>query len=235
MLPHIRRWMIITLVAAVLVMLISFLFGTLGGDKACNAIPYGIGPILAFEFARTPADLATVFGAGDSICRVQLMHAMDRINRLDYLYMPAYGLMLFAFILALSQGRRSARVKIGLACAILAPAADAVENWILLGLTKNLSAAPMLGLLKYPVHLKFMCIAIAGGVAGLLLWRRQGLWLRVAGLLCLPQLVPALIIILAPMSYSGALLTPLIALAWGLMLLLALVGAARPDLFRPSN
>ncbi len=227
--------MIVTLAAAVPVALISFLFTTFDASKACGALPHDIHPILAFEFARTPADLAAVFGTAESICRVQLLRAMNRINQLDYLYMPAYGLMLLAFILALSHGRRSALVKLGLACAVLAPAADAVENWILLGISKNTDIPALLPWLKYPVHLKFLCIAVAGAVAGVLLWRTKKLWLQVAGLLFLPQLVPAAITMLAPMSYSGALLTPFIALPWALTLLLSLVGTARPDLFRSLN
>src|SRR5215469_3215567 len=53
---------------------------------------YGDQAMLAFELARTPADLATVIGTDPASAEaVAVRTALDRANHLDFVYMAFYA------------------------------------------------------------------------------------------------------------------------------------------------
>ncbi len=176
------------------------------------AIPNGIdSPVIAFEFARTQADLVAVFGEVGDPLRQERIQAMDQGNRVDFAYMAAYSAFIALFFL--SAYRRSQR-RIWLLFAglgVLAGVSDAVENTILFQITADLRVAEGLAWLAYPVHLKFLSLYVCAFGVGYYLQGSARKAARLFGLF-LQLLAPIAVILLASGLASAA--TLVITLAW---------------------
>lgn len=98
-------------------------------------------PIIAFEFARSAADIEGVFGPGLADQRAPLLDAMDLGNRIDFLFLLAYGDFLLLVCLAVaseSAGALRVAARIGALCSVVAEVCDALENVQLLAITASL-------------------------------------------------------------------------------------------------
>lgn len=121
-------------------------------------------PILAFEFAKTPADLAFLSGSSDTAS--QHRANMDRGQRIDMLFPFAYAGLLTLLLFALArQGVTSAWV--GLLFALSIIPSDIHENLVLLEITallaKDQSVAALLPSLHTATWLKWWGLAITAG------------------------------------------------------------------------
>lgn len=168
-------------------------------------------PVLAFEFARTPAHLDAVFGLPGDPLREGRIAGMMQGNVFDYLFMVVYGSFVLAFFGATARATGRARWWLAGWLGPLAAASDAIENALLLSINSDMaSPAEELALLPFPVWIKFTALALACGLAAWALFRQRG-WLP--AILCVP---PAIVIwfgLAAPMDY-GQLSVSTIAPAW---------------------
>lgn len=197
-------------------------------SAAADVSGYG-SPVIAFEFARTPADLAAVFGLDSDPFRASRMAMMDDGNRLDFLFMAVYSLFGAMFGFAV-RSRRAGLGTVILVAAIIAGIADAVETRTLLSITAQMGegiAVPVgLATLWLPVTIKFTALAVSVLCAGLYMASRaKPIWIALGALTVLAALmsVPAL---LATASY-GALLSLSIGIGWIVMLAYALTRSVR--------
>lgn len=207
--------------------LAALIFPTFPTDGHAISEGYG-GAVYAMEMARTPADLIAVFGPEGDPARSARIIAMDRGNLWDYAFMPAYaGFMgLFLWAAFRETGRRMFAVFAVIGA--LSGVADAVENLILLGLTKNLAAAPLVEWLAYPVWIKFFAIALAIGAAGVFMMGRSRFWTVLGTLTLLASLAVPLSFVDA--SRFGHVAGSGIGIAWVLMLSFAGAKAVKPTL-----
>jgi hypothetical protein len=203
-------------------------------EAAADVSGYG-SPVIAFEFARMPADLWAVFGDAADPERAKRIAMMDHGNRWDFLFMTIYSLFGALFGLAVRR-RRATLGAVILVAAIIAGLADAVETRTLLSITAQLSggAETPVGLatLWVPVTIKFAGLALSIICAGLFLgsrenltWKALGALTVLAGLLSLPAL-------LAPASL-GHLLTLSVGIGWIVMLAYALTRSVKGVTPRP--
>lgn len=191
---------------------------SLVGARPTAPLPSGfITPILAFEFATTELEVQSLFApvgqpAGDAV-----RAAMDRVNRLDFLYIALYGGCLLAFAMVCGRVTGERRYDAAAALAVGIMAADVLENMQLLTITRLLgveSIAANLAWLRLFTWLKW------GGLAlwFLLLWpyfrNRSGLARPIAVF----AFAPALLAIVA--FFRPGLASELFAVAIGLMFLL---------------
>jgi hypothetical protein len=134
-------------------------------------------PVLAFEFARTPAHLDAIFGApGDPLRAVRIAEMM-RGNVLDYLFMAVYGSFVLAFFGASAASTGDARWRIAGWLGLVAALADAAENALLLSINADMaSPGTELAWLPLFVWTKFIALSLACGLAA---WAmvRQRAWL----------------------------------------------------------
>jgi len=134
------------------------------------AEPIGLeSPVIAFEFARTQADLIAVFGPLDDPLRAERIQAMDQGNQLDMAYMAVYTAFIGLFFYAAYLKAGTTVWLVFMIVAVLAGAADAIENLILFSITDNLEIAHGLDWLAYPVHLKFLSLYICAFGVGMFL------------------------------------------------------------------
>ncbi|MGJ8558923.1 MAG: hypothetical protein ACSHX3_01670 [Litorimonas sp.] len=213
------------LMTLIIVLIIMPYFPT---DAAADVSGYG-SPVIAFEFARTPADLVAVFGEETDAARAGRMAMMDQGNRWDFLFMTIYTL--FGFMFGLAARRRSIALgTIILVAALVAGLADAIETQALLSITAQLydgvATPDGLATLWMPVTIKF--IALAGSIlcAGLFLISRAGLIWTALGLLTLLSALLSVPGLLAPERF-GNLLTLSVGIGWIVMLSYALTRSVR--------
>lgn len=222
------RW---CLAAGLLAFACSWGFGRIPGLHPCGDTG-GLGAILAFEFAQTPADVTRLFGAEP--CRSALVAAQRTGLWLDALgFIPSYTA--FLCFAAWAAGRRRAWPV--MAALLVAGLCDEIEGGLLWAILRDLPGTPpLLGALFWAVRTKFMLLGMGTfAVAVLLLWRRprltDGSVLRLVGGLGIGYGAVA--------ALQGFFAGPLPAMmtafagAWFTLLLVALVGAVSPS--RPAR
>ena len=102
-----------------------------------GSLPAGFfSPVIAFEFARTPAEVVALFSRG-GVVDPALAAAMDRGNGLDFVFLLLYAGFLATAAPHVVPKEPARRVT---TLALLAASADAVENLQLLSLTGRLDA-----------------------------------------------------------------------------------------------
>jgi len=203
----------------------------IGAQMAVTALPCRELPmpaLTAFELARNVDDLQRVFGLAGEACRAPITAQLDHANVLDAVaYIPAYTA--FYALVLFGLGRRDktigwAGVAIALACAV----ADWIENAAMF----QLSAAPdelsgWLLVLMISTNLKWVGLAVATTLGGVMLWRRGGLW-RLALVACAVPLPVSLWALAAP-DAAGSWLVPGMAVASVMLLAVAVWGSFARD------
>jgi hypothetical protein len=195
------------------------------GPRPAAPLPAGfITPVLAFEFAETEAGVMALFAPAGQPEGDAVRAAMDRVNRLDFLYIALYGgcLVTFALTCARLTGRRVYWAAAALAVAIMA--ADVLENLQLLAITRDLGTAdigPALARLRLFTWLKW------GGLALWFLLMRPAFASagRLGAFIGLAAVLPLLLGVVA-FLWPG-LASELFALAIGLLFLLLTIFAWR--------
>jgi hypothetical protein len=181
------RWLaLLALTTGLGVLVVTVIFGSLKLQSvgALNGA-YGGQPMIAFELAQSPADLARVIGPNPPSAKaIAVREAMDHANYIDFIYMALYA----AFIafscahLGLAQKRPWLLV-----AAVLGPIAacfDVAENLSLLSLTRSdADVSPLLATLHVRTYGKWELLALTSAMfaAGFIGNRRR--WITVVAFL----------------------------------------------------
>ncbi len=190
----------------------------------------GVSALLAYQMARTPADVEAVFGAPGDACRAGMVAALDRANKVDLVgFIVTYGLFLAAFLLALARdgGGRAARV--GLFLLVAGMGFDAYETATQLRISRELpgSDASLLALAIGSAG-KYTMLALVSLFAGVAMLARGGTAGRIAAVGCIAG---ALLSLVGLADSRAIALLPLgTALAWTIMFVYAIgavLGAGR--------
>lgn len=158
---------------------------------ACGDLAKGYQPILAFELARSTADLQAIFGHGASACRAATQASFALVNFSDnFIFIPVYSLFLIFFFLG-ERPRASLLSTIGIVIVIAAALGDWVENHnlVLLAASPDAPQASALAGLHYATSMKWIALGLANLVGGIILGQRGGLWNVIALLLCVASLI----------------------------------------------
>lgn len=154
----------------------SGLFGRIPGLIACGPTG-GLAPIAAFEFARTTADIAAMFGSEP--CTSTFVAAQKTGLLLDGLaFIPSYtGFLILAAIAAGARGRvKTVMITMFLVAAI----SDEIEGFLLNAILDHLPGTPaLLGALWWAVRVKFALLALGTIQIGSLIgtkWTKS--WVR---------------------------------------------------------
>ena len=207
---------LLTSLTGLAALVITLAFQQLAAVKAAGTcmVP---GSVVQFEFARTMADLAAVFGL--PVCHQPVIAGMDAVNHLDIAaYIPSYTA--FAILAALWLGGRSRPALVAVALAVVAFVADMVETTTLLQITKDIAAAePLLPRASTAAWIKFAALG-AHGLALALVCLKAAPRRRILAVLLV---LPAIGVAAARVDPgSVALMTAGLGLSWTAMMLLAL-------------
>ena len=212
-------------VAGVVAFLCSWGFGQIPGLVACGHSG-GLGPIIAFEFVRSPADVAALFGSEP--CQSTLVAAQRTGLLLDGLgFTPAY--VAFLSFAARAVGGPHPLAKAVVIVIIVAGLADEIEGILLYRILGDIPGTQaLIDALWWPVHVKFALLAVGGfGIAILLLAHRY-----------ISGIVAALAITIGSCTAIAGLMngpSPVMmigfTMSWVTILLCAFLGSWRASLF----
>ncbi|HTE39430.1 MAG TPA: hypothetical protein VK629_01290 [Steroidobacteraceae bacterium] len=128
----------ISLAAGLAVLLLTIVSVLLPPPTLCGGLREGYAPIVAFELARSVADLQALFGAQEGVCRGGVVAAMDRVNWIDvFLYIPFYGSFLIFFFIGARSGTRPRLALWAVSIVAISCLADYVENFWLFRITEH--------------------------------------------------------------------------------------------------
>jgi hypothetical protein len=224
----------ISLAAGIVVLSFSILDAILKPVPACGDLPSNYAPIIAFEMARSVADLQAIFGETPSECRTAITKQLDSVNVIDcLLYIPAYGVFLvFCFL-----GMRSRNRRLGTAAALVtiaACAADYAENLCLFRLSANPDIeSQWLTHLAWTTEIKWVGLGIASAIGAAILWNISGWW-RLASIACSFALVAALITIINPAA-AGPYLSLAFSGGWIIFFAVNVHESLRKNAANPEN
>lgn len=119
-------------------------------------------PIIAFEFIESTEEVYQLFGDMTSPTYQDMVRAMDRGNRLDFIYMLLYSAFLFFFSIQCSRETGQKLFYLGAVISVVVLTGDFMENLQLLGITSKLQAGTFEGEL---MALKIFTWQKWGGIA----------------------------------------------------------------------
>lgn len=225
---HPRAAFRISLAAGLLVLAVTLLSATQEPARPCGNLPQNYAPIIAFELARSAADLDAIFGTEP--CRAAMVARMDAINLIDVLvYIPAYGLFMAFFFLGM-RGRQAGLGTLGFRIAIVAALGDFAENACLMSLTPQVDpASPWFALLPWATGIKWLGLGVAAAIAAAIYLKSSGARAlnSVATLICAVAFLSTVAAIAVPAKFG-----PTVGLGVGLSWLIYLITAAAAA-FRP--
>ena len=207
----------------------SYAFGKIPGLVACGTFAGSgqLGPILAFELARTPGDVAVLFGSG--ACRATLIDAQVNGLWLDALgFIPSYTAFLVLAAIAASRGRVQRAI---IAMLLIAGLSDEIEGLVMWRIMGNLPGTDgQLGALYWAVHVKFVLLAISTTLIGLELIRTLRLWPMLFGLVVT---VGGAAAVYGFWSLPNAMMMAGFTYAWFAILVTAIVASFAAGVFAP--
>ena len=207
--------------AGIVAFICSWSFGRIPGMVECGP-GGGLGPIMTFEFARTPADVAALFGSEP--CTSALVAAQKTGLLLDALgFIPSYTAFLILAAIAAESRKRVTLAAI--ATFLIAAVSDQIEGGLLYAILADLPGTPaLLGALWWAVHMKFALLALGTmGVAGML---ARGSLFRC--LSAAPIWSGGLLATLGLVLMPGEWMMTGFALAWATLLIVALIASFVP-------
>jgi len=173
-------------------------------------------PIIGFELARSPEDVAGLLGDPGTPERAEYAARMDRGNRLDFVFLVAYAVFHAAIALRLAARGRLSRSLLVVLLVLAADMAlfDALENRELLFLSTAAPSGDMtasLSRLHVFTLLKWYAIFGSAALLAPFLWRETDWWRCAAPLFALAALLGCAGLVRPPGIEWGAYV---IALAW---------------------
>ena len=224
------RWVFrLAVIAAIAMLAIATLMSVTA--PPCNPLP--MSTLTAFELARTDTDLQRIFGETGAACRVDLVLQLDRANLIDSVaYIPAYAAFYALVLYAL--GRRDRMLGwTGVIIVAVCALADWVENYSMFKLSAWPSESAALGSLQFSTEIKWVGLAVATTIAGVMLARRGGFgWAALVP--CAAPLVTSLWSLATP-DAAGQYLIPGMTIASVMLLAVAVVGSFRNDSSPPRS
>jgi hypothetical protein len=211
-----RATTILRVAGSVMLVLSVVLLGVFPTTPARRNLPGLQSPIVGFELARTPDDVAGLLGDPGTPERAEYAAKMDHGNRLDFVFMLAYAAFHAAIALRLAARGRLPRSLLVVLLVLAADMAlfDALENRELLFLS-TAAPSPEMDASLVRLHiftlLKWYAIFGSAGLLAPFLWREPDWWRFAAPLFALAALCGVVGLVHPPGIEWGAYV---IALAW---------------------
>jgi len=214
--------------AGIVAFTFSSLFAHIPGLVACGPTG-GLEPIIAFELARTTADIASLFGAEP--CTATLVGAQKTGLLLDGLgFIPSYTA--FLILGAIAAGARGRGRQVTLAIFLGAALSDEIEGFLLNTILDHLPGTPtLLQGLWWAVHMKFGLLALGTIQIGQLLGGTSWPSRIAAGLMIAGGLLACFGL---GSSAAGSMMRGFL-IAWVALLIVALISSFWPRVFSSDS
>ncbi len=224
--PAPTRWWYAALILGIAVLLLGQSLTQIFPQDGNGFAPGYGAPVIAFEFARSQADLLAIFGPESDPLQVSRLAMMRTGNERDYPFMLLYAGFLASGLIALWRELRLRPLLAAAMLPILAALCDAWENWLLFDIQAAFTLgdySPAMASLAWPVAAKFLLLAATNVAIGLGL-AQMGRWSQLAGTLVIVACITAAMALIAPPVF-GWTLAAAIGGGWIALLGLAAVGS----------
>ena len=143
----------------------------------------GTSAFLAYQLARTTADIEAVFGPQDDPCRAAMVARLNLINKVDLIgFIAIYSGFFGSFFLALKRSGNEGIARIGFVAVVFTLLCDVLETSIQLYITSSLpGTVTSLVFLTIGDTGKFLGLGIVGVCVGAAMLARGGLLGRLTG------------------------------------------------------
>ncbi len=181
-----RAWLLCVVFGVGVAALLAW-FTTVVPTQTCTGRqPRGTSAFLAYQLARTTADIEAVFGQQDDPCRATMVAALNLINKVDLVaFIAVYSGFFASFFLALRRSGFAGIARIGFVAVVFTLVCDVLETSIQLYITSSLpGSVTSLVFLTIGDTGKFLGLGIVGVCVGAAMLVRGGLLGRVAGAAC---------------------------------------------------
>ena len=220
------RWCV---ASGCLAFLCSWLFGRIPGLVACGP-SHGLGPIIAFELARSPSEVAALFGSDP--CRSTLVGAQKTGLLLDaFGFIPSYtAFLIFAARAAAGAWRWHWMI---VAALLIAGLCDEIEGGLLYAILLDLPGTTgLLGALFWAVHIKFALLGLGTLAIGGVVVMSPRFFAKLLGLFVAIGAGNALYCLA---TAQGSAMMGGFTRAWVGLLVTALIFSIWPSLFSPAR
>jgi hypothetical protein len=197
-----RAWILCVVCGAGMLALLTWFTAVVPSQTCGGGQPKGTSALLAYQLARTAADIEMVFGPEGSQCRAAMIVALDLANKVDLIaFIAVYSGFFAFFFLALMWSGDAGLARAGLVAAAFTLLCDVLETSVQLYITSSLPAsASSLVFLAIGNTGKFLGLAVVGLCAGAAMLARGGILGRLAGAACLA----GALLVMAGSNYSPA-------------------------------
>jgi len=180
-------WLLCVLLGVGVVALLVWFAAIVPSQTCSRQQPRGGSAFLAYQLARTTADIEAVFGQQDDPCRAAMVAALDLANKVDLIvFIAVYSGFFASFFLALKRSGSVGIARIGFVAVVFTLLCDVLETSVQLYITSSLPGSAMsLVLLTIGNTGKFLGLGVIGVCAGAAMLARGGLFGRLAGAACL--------------------------------------------------
>jgi hypothetical protein len=230
----VQRIFLLSAVTGLAILALTAISMTQTPVRACGGLAENYPPIIAFELARSAADLQAIFGATASECRSEMIARMDAINWIDVLaFIPLYGVFMSAYFSGMRM-RLAGAAPTGAGFTALAVCADYLENLCLMQLTPALDAESIsFAALPWATGVKWLALGAAAASASLI-YMRGAPRNYLAGAICLVGSLATIAAIAAPAQF-GQWLSAAIGTCWCSFLVSASIGVLRRTAVLPDS
>lgn len=182
-----RAWILCVVFGVGVLALLAWFAAVIPRQTCGGGQPKGTSALLAYQLARTAADIEVVFGPEGDPCRTAMIAALDLANKVDLIaFIAAYSGFFACFFLALMRSAFAGLARIGLVAVVFTLCCDVLETSVQLYITSSLpGSASSLVFLTIGSTGKFLGLAVIGLCAGGAMLARGGMLGRLAGAACL--------------------------------------------------
>lgn len=229
-----RWWIAATVFGLLTAVFSAILLGVFPDTTAASSPGYG-GPVMAFEMARTQADLEAVFGVESDPMQIARLVAMRSGNEQDFVFMLLYAAFLGSAAMAFRHEVPRRIMIIPVALAFVAAGADAYENILLADIQAQFAAGSFseaLNRVAWPVWFKFFALTFINLIFGWAMIRLGSVWLWIGRAMMALSLTTLLA--WAIPSWFGWTMVLAQALSWLALLVLSGSGTALLFAYRRS-
>jgi hypothetical protein len=182
-----RAWILCVVFGAGVLALFAWFAAVVPSQTCSGGQPKGTSALLAYQLARTAADIDAVFGQESNPCRAAMIAALDLANKVDLIaFIAIYSGFFAFFFLALMRSGAPSLARSGLVAVVFTLLCDVLETSVQLYITSSLpGSASSLVLLTIGSTGKFLGLAVVGVCAGAAMLAYGGVLGRLAGAACL--------------------------------------------------
>jgi len=181
-----RAWLLCVVFGVAVAAVFAWFAAVIPTQTCTGRQPRGTSAFLAYQLARTTADVEAIFGPEGDPCRAAMVASLNLANTMDLVaFIAIYSGFAACFFLALKRSGSEGIARIGFVAVVFTLVCDVLETSMQLYITSSLpGSVTSLVFLTIGNTGKLLGLGIVGVCAGAAMLARGGLLGRLTGAAC---------------------------------------------------